>query len=213
MPFFFFLKMGLKKKNNYFLFLIFNQINVISRARQNRWRAKIGPRAPICRPLPYGVFTARAGIVPHLPVPLLIGRDYKIFHRLWNPERENRARREPSRRGGRTAWPAYGATRIPATQEESSAEDQGSEGNGPSPPGSPAHAEGGSARAGSQGRRPDTSDTLTAPERNDPPEGSESSPLTEFSDFLPMGGEGTTRPGQFASARRPKTCLEPCTRP
>ena len=32
---------------------------------------------------PYGVFTARAGIVPHLPVPLLIGRDCPIFHRLW----------------------------------------------------------------------------------------------------------------------------------
>ena len=37
-----------------------------------------------------GVFTARAGIVPQLPVPLLIGRDCPIFHRLWNPEREVR---------------------------------------------------------------------------------------------------------------------------
>ena len=33
---------------------------------------------------PYGVFAARAGIVPHLPVPLL------IFNRLWNPERGSR---------------------------------------------------------------------------------------------------------------------------
>ncbi|XP_030202008.1 uncharacterized protein LOC115534869 [Gadus morhua] len=29
---------------------------------------------------PQGVFTARAGIVPHLPVPLLIGRDCPIAH-------------------------------------------------------------------------------------------------------------------------------------
>ena len=34
---------------------------------------------------PQGVFTARAGIVPHLPVPLLIGRDCPIFCRFWDP--------------------------------------------------------------------------------------------------------------------------------
>ena len=39
----------------------------------------------------------RAGIVPQLPVPLLIGRDCPIFHRLWNPERGSWARREPPR--------------------------------------------------------------------------------------------------------------------
>ena len=33
-----------------------------------------------------GMYTARAGIVPHLPMPLLIGRDCPIFYRLWNPE-------------------------------------------------------------------------------------------------------------------------------
>ena len=32
---------------------------------------------------PRGMYTARAGIVPHLPVPLLIGRDCPIFSRLW----------------------------------------------------------------------------------------------------------------------------------
>ena len=52
---------------------------------------------------PYGVFTARAGIVPQLPVPLLIGRDCPIFHRLWNPERGSRPRREPPCRVGRMA--------------------------------------------------------------------------------------------------------------
>ena len=36
------------------------------------------------------------------------------------------------------------------------AEDQGSEGNGPTPPGSPIHTAGGSARSGSQGLPPGT---------------------------------------------------------
>ncbi|KAK0146225.1 hypothetical protein N1851_014473 [Merluccius polli] len=121
---------------------------------------------------PYGVFTTRAGIVPHLPglpdIPAAV---------------------------------AYGATRVWATPGESTAEDQGSEGNGPSPPGSPIPTAGGSAWAGSQGPPPGTPDTLTATERNDPPEGPESSPLTEFSDFLPAGGEGTAWAGQFASAQ------------
>ena len=49
---------------------------------------------------PYSVFTPRAGIVPHLPVPLLIGRDCPIFHRLWNPERDTRAQK----RASPTSW-------------------------------------------------------------------------------------------------------------
>ena len=148
---------------------------------------------------PYGVFTARAGIVPHLPVPLLIGRDCPIFRRLWDPERENRVRRGPPPRAGRKTRPSYGATRIPATQEEASAEDTGPEGDGPSPPGTPTSSRG--CAAGRPRSGPDTSDTLTAPDLNDPPEDAESSPLTEFSDFLPEGGVGTSRPGQFASAQ------------
>ena len=63
------------------------------------------------------------------------------------------------------------------------AEDQGSEGNG------------------SPGPHPDTPNTLMASEQHDPPEEPESSPLTEFSDFLPGGGGGSARPGQFASAQ------------
>ena len=47
----------------------------------------------------------------------------------------------------------------------------------------------------------DTPDTLTATEEIGPPGESESSPLTEFSDFFPTGGKGTDRPGQFASAQ------------
>ena len=70
---------------------------------------------------PYGVLTVRAGIVPLLPVPLLIGRDCPIFNRLWNPERGSRPRREPPRRAGGYARPAYGATRRPATPAETSA--------------------------------------------------------------------------------------------
>ena len=147
---------------------------------------------------PYGVFTARAGIVPHLPVPLLIGRDCPIFNRLWNPERGSRPRREPSRRTGGGARPAFGATQRPATPVETSAEDQLSDGNGPSPPGSPVRATRSSVQRGTQGTPPDASDTLTASEQDAPPE---SSPLTEFSDFRPAGGEGTTQPGQFATAQ------------
>ena len=81
---------------------------------------------------PQGVFTARAGIVPHLPVPLLIGRDCPIFNRLWDPTRELRDRREPPRRGARRARQAYGVTRSPSSPRESTAEDQESEGDGPS---------------------------------------------------------------------------------
>ena len=40
-----------------------------------------------------------------------------------------------------------------------------------------------------------------ASEQPDPPEEPESSPLTEFSDFLPGRAEGSARPGQFASAQ------------
>ncbi|CAL8335422.1 unnamed protein product [Boreogadus saida] len=42
----------------------------------------------------HGVFTIRAGIVPHLPVPLLIGRDCPILRRLGDPALESRGRRD-----------------------------------------------------------------------------------------------------------------------
>ncbi|XP_056453659.1 uncharacterized protein LOC130388261 [Gadus chalcogrammus] len=42
----------------------------------------------------HGVFTIRAGIVPHLPVPVVIGRDCPIFRRGWDPVLESRGRRE-----------------------------------------------------------------------------------------------------------------------
>ena len=147
---------------------------------------------------PHGVFTIRAGIVPHLPVPLLIGRDCPIFHRLWDPTREIRSRRGPPRRGAREVWPAYGATRLPSSPGELTAEDEEAEGKGPSPPGSPVHTRRGPAR--SELPEP-TPDTLTASEQPDPPEEPESSPLTELSDFLPGGGEGLSRPGQFATTQ------------
>ena len=47
----------------------------------------------------------------------------------------------------------------------------------------------------------DTPDTLTATEQTGPPGGAESPPLTEFSDYFPMWGGGTDRPGQFASTQ------------
>ena len=98
---------------------------------------------------PHGVFTARAGIVPHLLVPLLIGRDCLIFNWLWDPTRELRDRREPPHRGERRARQAYGTTRCASSPRESMAEDQESEGNGASPPGSPIHpGRGGPAQSG-----------------------------------------------------------------
>ena len=78
-------------------------------------------------------------------------------------------------------------------------EDQESEGNGPSPPGSTIYpGRGGPAQSGLPGSHPIT---LTASEQPDPPEEPESSPLTEFSDFPPEREEGSARPGQFASAQ------------
>ena len=47
---------------------------------------------------PRGAFTVRAGVVPNLPVPLLIGRDCPIFHRLWNAEPGPRPPRPQPRR-------------------------------------------------------------------------------------------------------------------
>ncbi len=166
---------------------------------------------------PYGVFTARAGIVPHLPVPLLIGRDCPIFHRLWNPERDTRHRREPPRRAGRMARPAYGATRRPTTPGESTAEDQGTEGNGPSPPGSPIHTAGRTDHSGSQGSPPGTTDTLTASEQGVPPEEPESSPPYRALGFSSgRGGRNDSAgavPQRSSPGRRPETRLEPRARP
>jgi hypothetical protein len=49
---------------------------------------------------PRGVYVTRAGIVPHLPVPMLIGRDCPLLTRLLNPGPSSRLRRDPSRRSG-----------------------------------------------------------------------------------------------------------------
>ena len=84
-----------------------------------------------------GVFTTRAGIVPNLPVPVLIGRDCPIFLRLWDPEREGRGRGEPPRRTGRVGRPASGATRRPPSGGATSAGDRDPGEEGPTAPGSP----------------------------------------------------------------------------
>ena len=93
---------------------------------------------------PRGVHVTRAGIVPNLPVPLLIGRDCPIFTRLLNPVRGPRPLRDPTRRPGRAVRPAYGARLAPATPAETSEEDSGTEGDGPTLPGTEAHSTGGS---------------------------------------------------------------------
>ena len=82
--------------------------------RGSRWRSPAYTGIPAMRSTSHRVVTAQAGIVPHLPVPLLIGRDCPIFHRLWNPERGSRPRRDPPQRFGRHGRPAYGARLIPA---------------------------------------------------------------------------------------------------
>ena len=146
---------------------------------------------------PRGVFTVRAGIVPNLPVPLLIGRDCPIFHRLWNPESGPRPRRTPPRRYIRPGRPAYGARVAHSSAAESSEEGDETRGGGGRTPG---HSTGGPHREDSTPAL-DTPDTVTATEPNGPPRGSESSPLTEFSDFSPTRGGATDRPGQFASAQ------------
>jgi hypothetical protein len=128
---------------------------------------------------PRGVYVTRAGIVPNLPVPLLIGRDCPMLTRLLNPVPSSRLRQDPSRRAGRTVRPAYGARPVRTTPAETSEEDGGTEGDGPTPPGTPAHSKGGSHRVETAGPPLDTPDTLTATEQSGPPGGSESSPLRE----------------------------------
>ena len=143
------------------------------------------------------VFTARAGIVPHRPVPLLMGRDSPIFHQLWNPEREARARRNPFHRGEWKVRPAYGATRVPRTPEESTAEDQGPEESGPSPPDLTRPTTRGAIRTGSPGTATGTPDTVTASEQHEPQE--------ELGfDSLPV-----PRSRQFASAQIQTVCQCP----
>ena len=129
---------------------------------------------------PHGEITARAGIVPHLPVPLLIGRDCPIFHRLWNPDWRSRPRRDPPRRTGRHGRPTFGARLVLTPPGESMAEDPETQNDGPSPPGSPGHQTGGTGRSDAPEPRRDTTETLTVSERSDRAGLPESSPLTEF---------------------------------
>ena len=75
------------------------------------------------------------------------------------------------------------------------------EDNGPSFPGPLELPTGDADPVEGPGSRPHTSDTMTASERSNRAELPESSPLTEFSDFLPDGGGAASRPGQFASAQ------------
>ncbi|KAK0136004.1 hypothetical protein N1851_028105 [Merluccius polli] len=71
---------------------------------------------------PRGAFTVRAGIVPNLPVPLLIGRDCPIFNRLWNAEPSSRPPRPQPRRRGRPVRHAYGARAAHSSPAETSGE-------------------------------------------------------------------------------------------
>ena len=145
---------------------------------------------------PRGAFTVRAGIVPNLPVPLLIGRDCPIFHRLWNtepgprpPRPQPRGRRPPVRH-------AYGARAPHSSPDEISGEGDVTGRDSPSPPGTPGCPTGETPHLDSPG----TPDTLTASEQPASLRETESSPLTELSDFPPTK-RGSDRPGQFATAQ------------
>ena len=147
------------------------------------------------------VFKARAGIVPNLLVPVLIGWDCPIFLRLWDPEREDRARGELPQRTGRGGRPAFGATRRSPSGGTTTAEDPDPGEEGPSTPGSPVQSTRDPDRTDPGNGAPTVSSTATASEQGDAPGESESSPLTELSDFARARGEDSARPGQFATAQ------------
>ena len=79
---------------------------------------------------PHGVFTARAGIVPNLPVPLLIGKDCPIFRRLWDPARESRGRRDAVAAAAGDAAAADAATAKAAGDEAAGDEAAGDDAAG-----------------------------------------------------------------------------------
>ena len=91
---------------------------------------------------------------------------------------------------------AYGARAPHSSPAETSGEGDVTGRDGLTPPGTPARPTGETHRLDPPG----TPDTLTASERPAGLGETESSPLTELSDFPPTG-RGSDRPGQFATAQ------------
>ena len=146
---------------------------------------------------PRGSFSVQAGVVPELPVPLLLGRDCPIFNRFWNgPQPGSHANPKTPRRRrehSRPVWAAFSSSTAGDTG--------GEEGLGPGEeiPQAMPHA-------------------TTAPEETTPPagpntpkvaingarsaeEGPDSSPLTTFSEFPVPAEERGGQEGRFATAQ------------
>ncbi|XP_077962421.1 uncharacterized protein LOC144410313 isoform X1 [Gasterosteus aculeatus] len=148
---------------------------------------------------PRGSFSIRAGLVPDLPVPMIIGRDCPIFERFWGLRprggHDRASQPRPIRRGRPRA--ACAAHAPSGSSDEGPPEEAR-----PLPP-SPSTAPGGSNRAG--GRTPDTD---TATEGSQIPRGGEGGSLTEFSEF-PLVADGMgNRKGQFATAQKEDDTLK-----
>ena len=120
---------------------------------------------------PKGTFTILAGVVPNLPVPLLIGQDCPIFKKLFGAELGPPQPRQPRTRPRRLrSRSAYMAGRP--TPSRSDSEDEGSPDRPTSEEVRPPHA------SSTDSLPPGTPDTMTASEQTPPPEERESPPLT-----------------------------------
>ena len=148
--------------------------------------ARMRPAMWSCGP-PEDCLQHRPGSCPTSPYPY--SSDCPIFHRLWNPEPGSQPPQDPPRRHGRPGRPAYGAWVAHSTPAESSAEDDGTWGEGPTPPGTPAHSTGGPHRAEPTGPPLDTPDTLTATEETGPPSSQISSRLQDWDHVLAHDGQ------------------------
>lgn len=132
-----------------------------------------------------GTFTVWGGVVPELPVPLLLGRDCPILDR-WYGGRQGRPRRTRRHHG---SAPAVCAALTSPTQSSGEGPEGEATGHQPEPviPGTPNTA------TASEGE-PLGEDSDPAPGSAAPPppgqvQAPDSSPLTTFSDF-PLAGRG-----------------------
>ncbi|KAK0143307.1 hypothetical protein N1851_018559 [Merluccius polli] len=143
---------------------------------------------------PKGTFTVQAGVVPNLPVPLLIGRDCPIFKRLLGAELRPPRPRHPRTRLRRLhSRPTYMAAQPPPSWSDS---DDDKSPDRPTREGvRQPHA------SSTDSLPPGTPDMMTASEQTPLPDERESPPLTEFSDFPLAVVGGADRSGQFATAQ------------
>ena len=141
---------------------------------------------------PKGTFTVRAGLVPNLPMPLLIGRDCPIFAQLLGAELQAPRRRPPRTRPRRLrSRPAYMASHPTPSRSDSNE----------SPDRAPREAARHAPASSTVSLPPGTPDTLTGSEQAPPPDEEESPPLIDFTDYPLADGGGPGKGGQFATAQ------------